>query len=361
MSTIYPDGHKANYNLIIVHKKAKVIMRHLSSPPTCMRNSYPLISILCTAWFLLLNLSSQAQQQVTVERPVLLMGSVFQITLVAADSLQANVLIDKTIEEITRIENLISEWQPHTQVSKVNQNAGLKAVTVDTELFELTKRAIAYSEMTDGAFDISTAALDRIWIFDDSMDTLPSPEAIKNSVAYVNYKDIILDSTQSTIFLKNKGMKIGFGSIGKGYAADKGRALMLQHNVEAGIVDASGDLATWGMQSNHSPWRIGIRNPFKKNKIIKVLKLKDSAVTTSGSYEKYAEIDGIRYSHIINPKTGWPATGLTSVTIHGPSAEYANALSTSIMVLGAKEGEKLMKKNPAYHFIFITDKGKVRH
>ena len=219
-------------------------MRYLSSPPKCMRNSYPLISILCTAWFLLLNLSSQAQQQVTVERPVLLMGSVFQITLVAADSLQANALIDKTIEEITRIENLISEWQPHTQVSKVNQNAGLKAVTVDAELFELTKRAIAYSMMSDGAFDISTAAMDRIWKFDGSMDTLPSAQAIKNSIAHVDYRNIILDSTNSTIFLKNKGMKIGFGSIGKGYAADRGRELLLKHHVEGGIVNASGDLTS---------------------------------------------------------------------------------------------------------------------
>src|SRR5690606_37344542 len=115
----------------------------------------------------------------------------------------------------------------------------------------------------------------------------------------------------------------------------------------------------WGTQANSKPWKIGIKNPFKRHGIAKVLKLKDSALATSGSYEKYAEIDGVRYAHIINPKTGYPTTGLTSVTIYGASAEFANALSTSIMVLGEKEGKKLAKKYPKYKFLFITDKGKI--
>lgn len=310
-------------------------------------------------FFLFLNYFCQAQQKTTVERQTILMGSVFQITIVADDSLKANHYIDMTIAEIARIENLISEWQPHTQISQVNQHAGIRAVQVDREVFDLTKRAIEYSIMTNGAFDISTAALDRVWFFDGTMDSLPSPEAIKKSIAHVNYQDIILDSLNTTIFLKNKGMKIGFGSIGKGYAADKARELMMQQNVEAGIVNASGDIATWGTQANQKPWLIGINNPFKRNKVIKVLKLKYAGLATSGSYEKYAEIDGIRYAHIINPKTGYPATGLTSVTIEGPSAEFANALSTSIMVLGEEKGKKLVKQFPDYSFLFITDKGKV--
>lgn len=154
-------------------------------------------------------------------------------------------------------------------------------------------------------------------------------------------------------------MKIGFGSIGKGYAADKGRELMQKLSVKAGIVNASGDIASWGVQTNKKPWLIGIQNPFKPKKVLKVLKLKEAAVATSGSYEKYAEINDKRYSHIINPMTGIPATGLISVTIYGPSAEFANALSTSIMVLGEVEGKKLAKKYPEYKFLFITDNGRV--
>ena len=294
-----------------------------------------------------------------LERQVTLMGSVFNITVVDRDSVSANQNIDQCIAEITRIENLISEWQPQTQISEVNRNAGIKPVKVDREVFELTERAIEYSKMSEGAFDISIVALDKIWKFDGSMTEMPTKESIKKSVRNVSYQMILLDRDASTIFLQQKGMKIGFGSIGKGYAADKGRELLQKLGVKSGIVDASGDIATWGTQPKGKPWAIGIRNPFKRHKITKILKLKHGAVATSGNYEKYAEIDGVRYSHIINPKTGFPATGLTSVTIYGSSAEFANALSTSMMVLGKEKGKQLMRKYPLYRYLFITDEGKI--
>lgn len=294
-----------------------------------------------------------------VERKLVLMGSIFNITIVDVDSAKANVNIDKTVEEITRIENLISEWREETQISEVNRNAGIKPVKVDREVFDLTKRALYYSNESNGVFDISTASMDKVWIFDGSMTVMPSKATINQSIKNVNYKNIILDSKACTIYLTQKGMKIGFGSIGKGYAADKGRELMIGNGVVAGIVNASGDIATWGKQPNGKPWAIGINNPFSNRGIANILKLEDSAVATSGSYEKYAEINGVRYSHIINPKTGYPASGLTSVTIYGPSAEFSNFLSTSIMVLGKDEGRKLAKKYPDYQFLLITDAGHV--
>ncbi|WP_243646173.1 FAD:protein FMN transferase [Sphingobacterium alimentarium] len=287
------------------------------------------------------------------------MGSKFQITIVTPDSALGNLQIDQAIAEIIRIENLISEWRSHTQVSEINRQAGKQAVKVDKELFDLTKRAIAYSQMTNGAFDISIAAMDKIWVFDGTMTEKPTEQAIQKSITNVGYQHIILESVASTIFLAREGMKIGFGSIGKGYAADKGRELLQAQGVKGGIVNASGDIALWGTQPNRKPWRIGINNPFKRHGIAKILKLKEAAIATSGSYEKYAEIDNIRYSHIINPTTGYPATGLTSVTVYGPSTEFANALSTSIMVLGLHEGKKLIKRFPHYKIIMITDKGKI--
>lgn len=297
--------------------------------------------------------------QVERSRLVTLMGSKFEITLVDKDSLSAEKNIDKSIDEIRRIENLISEWKPETQISEVNKNAGIKPVKVDPEVFALTEKGIYFSKLTDGAFDISIVAMDKIWKFDDSMNELPSEECIKNSVKNVGYQNIILDKTNSTIFLKNKGMKIGFGSIGKGYAADKTRELMKSFGVKAGIINASGDISTWGTQPDGKPWAIGINNPFKDDKIAAVLFLNENAVTTSGSYEKYAEIHGKRYSHIMNPKTGYPSTGLTSVTVVGPNATMANGFSTSIMVLGKKEGLKLIKKFPEYQYLLITDSGKI--
>ncbi|OPC01182.1 thiamine biosynthesis protein ApbE [Elizabethkingia ursingii] len=306
--------------------------------------------LLCT-----ISISAQVQKS----RLVTLMGSRFQITLVDKDSISAEQNIDKAIAEITRIENLISEWRPETQISQVNQNAGIKPIKVDKEVFDLTKKGIYFSKLTDGAFDISIVAMDKIWKFDDSMDELPSEQAIKESVRHVGYQNIILDSTNSTIFLKNPGMKIGFGSIGKGYAADKTRDLMKSMGVKAGIIDASGDISTWGNQPDGKPWAIGINNPFNDHKMAAILYFKENAVTTSGSYEKYAEIHGKRYSHIMNPKTGYPATGLTSVTITGPNATMANGFSTSVMVLGEKDGLKLLKPFPEYHYLLITDKGKI--
>lgn len=287
------------------------------------------------------------------------MGSRFQITLVDKDSISAERNIDKAVAEITRIENLISEWRPETQISQVNQNAGIKPIKVDREVFDLTKKGLYFSKLTDGAFDISIVAMDKIWKFDDSMDELPSEQAIKESVRNVGYRNIILDSTNSTIFLRNPGMKIGFGSIGKGYAADKTRDLMKSMGVKAGIIDASGDISTWGTQPDGKPWAIGINNPFNDHKMAAILYFKENSVTTSGSYEKYAEIHGKRYSHIMNPKTGYPSTGLTSVTITGPNAIMSNGFSTSVMVLGEKEGLKLLKQFPEYHYLLITDKGKI--
>lgn len=300
------------------------------------------------------NIFSQTMRK----RVATLMGSRFEVIIVAKDSLTAEHNIDTVVTEITRIENLISEWKPESQISEVNRNAGIKPVQVEREVFELTKRAIYFSEISDGAFDISFAAMDRIWKFDGSMTEMPAPEAVKKSVAKVGYKNIILDSINSTIFLKYAGMKIGFGSTGKGYAADKGRQIMKDRDVKAGIVNASGDITTWGSQPDGSEWKIGITNPVNSNTLLGVISLHESAVTTSGSYEKFVEFNGKRYSHIINPRTGYPATGLVSVTVTGPEAEMANGFSTALMVLGIRRGMRLISKYPAYSCILITDAGK---
>ena len=308
---------------------------------------------------LVLECSFSCLAQVLVRRQMTQMGSVFDISIVAQDSVQANRYIDRAVDEIDRIENLISEWRPETQISEVNRNAGIKPIKVDREVFELTRRGLDYSIMTDGAFDISIAAMDKLWRYDGSMIEMPTPEVVQKSVEKVGYGHIVLDSVNSTIYLPRQGMKIGFGSIGKGYAADKCRQLLQASGVKGGIVNASGDLSAWGEQPDRKAWAIGINNPFKTRQMVKVLKIRTESVATSGSYEKYAEIDGKRYSHIINPRTGYPSTGLTSVTIIGPSAEFANALSTSIMVLGVEEGLDLMKRFPEYKYVFITDTARV--
>lgn len=303
-------------------------------------------------------LSTLCQSQVLRRRTLMLMGSRFDITMVAKDKEAAEAYIDTAVTEITRIENLISEWRPETQVSIINKNAGIQPVKVDKELFDLTERALQFSKITDGAFDISFAAMDRIWKYDGSMTEMPSAEAIKKSVEKVGYENIILNKERQTIFLKKEGMKIGFGSIGKGYAADKACELLIAKGVKAGIVNASGDMNTWGKQPDGKDWTVGITNPINKDKVFAIVPLsKHSAVVTSGSYEKYVMLNGKRYSHIINPVTGYPATGLSSVTVFGPSAEMANGFSTAIMVLGKDVGLSLINQFPKLSCIVVTDEG----
>lgn len=299
-----------------------------------------------------------ANPDILLKKRANLMGSVFEISLVGTDSASLAYQIQLVIDEIERIENLISEWRPNTQISEVNRNAGIRPVKVDREVFELTRRAISYSILSDGAFDISVAALDKIWRFDGNMDALPSDAAVQNSVTKVGFEKIELDSIASTIFLKQSGMKIGFGSIGKAYAADRGRHILQEMGVKGGLINASGDIALWGKPPGKKSWSIGISDPEKPYKITRKLRMKEGAVATSGNYQKYVMFNGVRYSHIINPRTGYPATELASVTVIGPMAEFANALSTSVMVLGVKKGLKLMERYPQYRFVMITAKGR---
>lgn len=307
--------------------------------------------------FITLLFFCNADGQVQRTRDAFLMGGRFDITLVARDSQTAENYIDSAIAEITRIEWLISDWKPASQVSQVNQNAGIRPVKVDREVLELTERAIKISKITNGAFDISFAAMEKIWRFDGSMATMPSAETVKKAKAKVGYRNIIINRDSATIFLKLPGMKIGFGALGEGYAANRCRELLLAKGIKGGLINATGDIQTWGTRASGKPWNIGINDPFNEGALIGVVPL-GGAITTSGSYEKFAMIDGKRYAHIINPSTGYPATGLTSVTVTGPDAEFANALSTSIMVLGKQKGLELIKKYPAYKCLMVTDGGK---
>jgi len=287
------------------------------------------------------------------------MGSRFDVTVVANDSIEGNKHIDTAVGEITRIEKLISSWDANSQTSEINRNAGIKPVTVDAELFQLIERAIGISKLTDGAFDISYASMDRIWQFDGSMTEMPSEEEIKASVSKVGFQNIILDKAKSTVFLKLEGMKIGFGAIGKGYAADKAKDLLISKGVPSGIINASGDMNTWGKQPNGKEWKVAITNPMDKNKVFALLPITNGAVVTSGNYEKFVNFNGKRYTHIIDPRTGYPSSGIISVTVFAPKAELADALATSVFVMGKEAGLDRINQLPKIECIIIDDKGNI--
>ena len=303
------------------------------------------------------SLGVTAQQKFS--KTLRLMGCHYEITVVAANETEANRYIDLAAGEVTRIEKLISEWDSTTQISIVNKFAGVRPVKVDKEVFDLIARSIRISELTDGAFDISWAGMNQIWKFDGSMKRLPSQEEVAASVKTVGYKNILLNAKDTTVYLKIKGMRLGFGGIGKGYSADKGAALLKSLGVKAGIMNGSGDITAWGTQPDGSPWMIGITNPFNKDKIFSWFPFDGHSIGTSGNYENFVEFNGIRYTHIIDPRTGWPVHGVASVTLFGPTAELSTALTKAIFVMGKEVGINLIKQLKTIEYVVVDEQGKI--
>ena len=286
------------------------------------------------------------------------MGSRFELVAISDHEAIGEEAIALAIYEIQRIEDLISSWVSDSETSRINQQAGITPVRVSEELFDLIERSIKVSDLTGGAFDITFNSLDPFWIFDGREMEQVDSALISASVRKINYRNIMLNRDSLTIFLKEKGMKIGFGAIGKGYAANRGKKVMITHGIKNGLINAGGDLIAWGKQQNGEPWQIGIADPDKQKDYIAWLNVSDLSVVTSGNYEKFVIIDGKRYGHIINPKTGYPAAGIQSVTVVSPDAELSDALATSVFVLGVDKGLELINRLKHIECLIVDDQNK---
>lgn len=288
-----------------------------------------------------------------------LMGNHFELSVVATDQVWANECIALGVHEIQRIEKLLTTYSNNSETALINANAGIEPVQVTREVFDLIERSIRISGITQGAFDISYGSLDkRLWNFDTTMTALPDTATAKKMVRLINYKNIELNREAGTVFLKHTGMRIGFGGIGKGYAAERAKAVMRDAGVESGIVNASGDLTAWGRQPDGAPWTIGIVHPDLRFPF-SYMDITDMAVATSGNYEKYIMIGGKKYSHTINPKTGLPIRGIKSVTIISPNAEICDAMATPVMILGVEYGLQLVNQLNQVECVIIDDDNKI--
>ncbi|QIY83016.1 FAD:protein FMN transferase [Epilithonimonas bovis] len=289
-----------------------------------------------------------------------LMGNQFEITVVDTNETVAKEHLEAAVLEIQRIENLLTTFREESQTNQINQNAGMKPVKVDPEVFNLIERSLRISKITDGYFDISYGSIDRkFWNFDREMKELPDPEMIKEHLKLVNYHNILLNREDSTVFLKEKGMRIGFGGIGKGYAAEMGKRLLINRGVKSGVVNASGDLTTWGNQADGKPWTIGISDPDNARLPFSYMNISNISVATSGNYEKFVSIGGKKYSHTINPKTGMPVSGIKSVTIICPNAEIADALATPVTIMGTEKGIGMIDQIQQVECIIIDDENHI--
>jgi FAD:protein FMN transferase len=267
--------------------------------------------------------------------------------------------IEAGVKEIQRIERLLTTFSENSETYLINSNAGIAPVKVSWEIFDLIERCNRLSQVTQGAFDITYGSIDkRLWNFDPGMTRLPDAATAKKMVRLIDYRNIVMDRATTSVMLKEKGMRIGFGGIGKGYAAEKAKAVMREMDVHSGLVNASGDLTAWGYLPGNKPWTIGIVDPDAPEKVIGILDITDMAVATSGNYEKFAIIDGVRYSHTINPRTGLPVTGIKSVTIVCPYAEIADAMATPVMVMGIKAGMHMINQLDHLEAVIIDDNGK---
>lgn len=302
--------------------------------------------------------TEEAYSELKVGRKM--MGNHFDITINWDDKEEATELIETAYSEIKRIENLLTSYAPTSITAAINANAGIQPTQVPQEVFFLIERAQKISNITNGAFDLSYGSLDKsLWNFDKTMTSLPTKQQAKQMVQLINFRNIILDPKEQTVFLAKKGMRIGFGGIGKGYAADRAKYILEKNGVQSGIVNAAGDMMTWGNQLKAEAWKVGIANPDAPHIPFAYLDMNEVAIATSGNYEKYAMIDGIKYSHTINPSTGLPVTGIKSVTVVAPTAELADCFTTPILIKGVSQGLQLINSIKGIECLIITDDNKI--
>ena len=293
-------------------------------------------------------------------RSALLMGNQFHIGAVCDHEKLGQNAIDEAIHEIKRIEEKLSTYKENSETNLINKNAGVAPVEVSEETIALIERSIKISVLTQGAFDITYGGLDKkFWNFDKEMKELPNIEDAKKAVSLINYRNIEINKSESTVFLKEKGMRIGFGGIGKGYAADMAKKVMISMGIDNGVVNASGDMTVWGLKPEGEKWSIGIVHPSYQNAFFSKMEITNHSVATSGNYEKYVMIGGKRYSHTIDPKTGMPIKGIKSITTICPFAEFADAIATPIMVMGIEKGLNLVNQINGLECIIFDDDDKI--
>lgn len=288
---------------------------------------------------------------VIFRRSVRLMGGRFEISVVGNNPHWAEERIDEAIAEINRIEKLLSTFTDDSPVNEINRNAGVKPVKTDAEIFRLISRSLNISALTHGAFDI-TYAVDKDILKPDSTT---GKATLKTTV---NYQNVVLDAQAQTVFLKQKGMRIGFGANSKGYAADRAKYILQMQGVSSGVINAGNDLLTWGAQPDNTPWTVATADPEQHTQPFAGVEISNMAIATSVNTEKYTTI-AKKKPFTINVKQGFPVSGIKSVSIISPSAELADAMATPVMLIGINAGLYQINQLNQLACVIIDDHGRV--
>ncbi|MGB5473583.1 MAG: FAD:protein FMN transferase [Gammaproteobacteria bacterium] len=287
-----------------------------------------------------------------------IMGTAVNVELWHDDEHQGRSLIDAAMDEMRRIDQLMSSYKAESELSRVNAESATQAVIVSTELFALIEQALRYSDITDGAFDITYASAGQY--YDYRTGRKPDDQQLAAALPAISYRHVILDKTHSSVRFTQPGVRIDLGGIAKGYAVDRCIAMLQAAGISNALVTAGGDTRVIGRRWKH-PWMIGVRDPRKHDGIITRIPLEDAAISTSGDYERFFDQDGIRYHHILNPGTGDSPREVHSTTIIGTNATHTDALSTSVFVLGVTKGLSLINTLPDTEAVIIDNQGKMHY
>ena len=294
-----------------------------------------------------------------LDREEAIMGTRVYVQLWSDDPDKGDAALDAVMAEMRRIDNLMSHYKPESQLSQINANGNTRWVPVDKELFDLIKLSTHYSEITEGAFDITYASVG--YLYNYPAHIRPDENQIKAALPAVNWRNIEFDEAHHAIRFGHPGMRIDLGGIGKGYAVDHGVDILKARGIRHGLVTAGGDSRFIGDHMGR-PWLAAIAhpdNPHDPTKVVTRVPISDSAVSTSGDYERFFDEDGVRYHHIIDPRTGHSASKVRSATIIGPTATQTDGMSKTAFVLGAEKALEIINRMPEFDAVFLTPDGRM--
>ncbi|MDA1075785.1 MAG: FAD:protein FMN transferase [Proteobacteria bacterium] len=286
-----------------------------------------------------------------------IMGTSVQAEIWHTDALRAEALLAQVMTVMWGVDTAFSPFKPDSELSVLNRRAGVGWVAVSAELLDLLARSRQMSEMAHGAFDITYASVGRYYDYRDGVK--PSDEKIRSALEAINYRYVELDMAGSRGRFQHPDVYVDLGGIAKGYAVDVAIDLLKKAGVDQASVSAGGDSRILGDRRGQ-PWTVGVKHPRKPDAMVAILPLEETAVSTSGDYERFFERDGVRYHHILDPTTGDSARRSMSVTILGPQATFTDALSTSVFVLGPEKGLELVNQLPGIDAIIIDEDGNMR-
>lgn len=285
-----------------------------------------------------------------------LMGTRVSVDLWHEDERRGRELVQSVLAEYRRIDERMSTYKDDSELSRVNRDAATDPVPVSDELFELLRRALELSAASEGAFDITYESVG--YLYDFRAAVRPSPGDIETRLEAINHEHVRLDAAARTVAFARPGVRVNLGGIAKGYAVERGAALLRTAGVEHAMLNAGGDTRVLGNRRGR-PWIVAIRHPRTTDAVITRLPLEDEAISTSGDYERFFEEGGRRYHHIFNPLTGEPTEGVMSVTVIGPDATLTDGLSTTVFVMGARRGLELIDRTERYEAIVVEADGRL--